>query len=907
MRWLRRRRRLTERDLDDEIQAHLALEMQDRIRVGETPEEAGRGARRAFGNVGLVKDRTRDVWRHVWLESVLQDLRFALRAMHRGPAFTIVAVLTLALGIGANAAIFSIVEAIVFRSLPVDDPGRLVLFSRHPFYGTISSTPPPDGVWKEFSSQSYDALRSAKLPLIDLAAFSGAGNDYVWLRPLDQSRRRNQSRPSVVVRGTAHLVSGNYFDVMGAHPALGRALTADDDRPGASAVVVVSDRFWRTVLDGSPQAVGAPLLVNHLAATIAGVMPPAFFGERVRSAPDVWIPLVWQPDVQLQEALRDRPNEYWLGLIGRLAPGRTQSSAEAAATTALRRFLTGEAGTSIDAAARDRIARTSIAMASGARGISDVRDGEAAPLMLLLAAVGLVLLLACANVATLLLARAWARQTEIAVRRALGAGRGRLMRQWLTESALLAAAGTLSGLVLAHWLCPALQSFFPVGPLEATLNTRVLLFTAGLALISVLLVGIAPALQAGRLDGMDVLKGSGRSTRGRRRAFGAAEPFVIAEIAVSLVLVLGAVLFTRTLVNLEREPLGFDQNDVLLVPLDPTNAGYRPDNVLILYRRLYDRVAALPGVVSATFARFSPFSGALSSFEPRIEGYTPPSGQRVSVEAVEVGPNYPQTIGMPILEGRAVDLRDVEGSTPVAMVNEAFAHRFYPDATPLGHHLSFDKQTFEIVGVVKDALFHDARDEAVPFIFTPMLQEHTSMAMNCELELRTSGDAHAIVAAVRRAVTDTDSRLMVTRTRTMREQVLATFGPERLTAGFVGAFAMLALLLAAIGLYGVVSHSVAGRTREIGVRVALGATGMDIIWLLVRETLVWLAMGIGLGAAAAESAGHLVSSELFGVTSGDIGSLAIAVVALSVVAIGATLVPAGRALRVHPATALRIE
>jgi macrolide transport system ATP-binding/permease protein len=855
---------------------------------------------------------------HVWFESVLQDLRFALRAMRRAPGFTLVAILTLALGIGANTAIFSIVEAIFLRPLPVDDPGGLVLFSPDPFYGTMSDSTPPSGVWQEFSSDSYESLRTARLPLQGVAAYSGNGNDTITLRRLDQGAHGSVAAPDATVRGTAHLVSGNYFDVMGAHPEVGRALTPDDDRPGAPAVIVVSHRFWETTLGANAQAIGSPLLLNHLPVTIVGVMPAEFFGERVRLAPDAWVPLVWQPQVQQRDALRDKSNEYWLGLIGRLGAGETQTAAESAATTALRRFLTDQAGASIDAPARTRIARTSIAMASGARGIpdvaaftghgfTDVRKNDAAPLMLLLAAVGLVLLVACANVATLLLARARARKSEIAVRRALGAGRGRLVRQWLTESALLGAIGTGAGLLLAHWLAPTLQSYFPIGPLKAALNVRVLLFATSLALISIFLVGIVPAVRAGRADPVDALRGSGRSTRGRSRAFGAAEPIVIAEIAVSLVLVLGAVLFTRTLVNVEREPLGFDQDNVLLVQMDPRTAGYTPDNVLVLYRRLYDRVAALPGVVSATFARFSPFSGSLSSFAPDVEGYTPPSGKRERVEAVEVGPNYPQTIGMPILQGRAIDLRDVDGSTPVAMVNEAFARHFYPGASPVGHHVSFDQQQFEIVGIVKDALFHDARDQAVPFIFTPMLQEHTRMAMNCELEFRTSGDARAIAAAVRQAVNDTDSRVIVTRARTMREQVLATFGPERLAAGFVGAFAVLALLLAAVGLYGVVSHSVAGRTNEIGVRVALGATAADIVWLVLRETVVWLAIGLGLGAFGAEAAGHLVSNQLFGVASGDVVSLMAAAAALSIVAIGATLVPAGRALRVHPAAALRSE
>jgi predicted permease len=493
------------------------------------------------------------------------------------------------------------------------------------------------------------------------------------------------------------------------------------------------------------------------------------------------------------------------------------------------------------------------------------------------------------------------------LRRTLGANASRLVRQWLTESLVLGLLGAAGGLLLARWVAPALEGQFPTGPVKAALNARVMGFTVAVTLAASIAFGLAPALHAGRTDPIGALRAGGRSTGGRRRGVGAAEPFVIAQIALSVILVVGAGVFARTLFNLEHEPLGFDRDNVLIVQVNPRAAGYTSTDVLSFYRRLYERVAALPGVEKATFARYSPFGGRTSSFGSTVEGYTSPTGGRVRLEAVEVGPDYPATLGMPVTEGRALSIQDVLGSPGVAMVNEAFAHRFYAGATALGHHVTLGDKRVEIVGVVKDALFHSARDTAVPFVFTAMLQEQSSMALDCEVQLRTSGDAHSLIPAIRKAVADTDSRVTVTRAQTMREQVLATMGPERQAAAFVGLFASLALALAAIGLYGVVAHTVAGRTNEIGVRVALGAKRADIVWLVGRDTLMWLALGLATGIAGASAGAHLVASQLFQASATDALSVVGAAVVLVVVAVTASLIPTLRALRILPAVALRIE
>jgi predicted permease len=834
-------------------------------------------------------------------DDFFRDLQIGVRMLGRQWGSSVILVLTLALGIGANTAVFSLIETVFLRPLPVHAPERLVFFSGDPGGGSLSGGAPPEGVWRLFSSAAADFLRATTSPFESVATFA-ASDDTV------AARRPNQ--PGGGARADTHLVSGNYFTVLGVEPQLGRAFTSNDDRTEAPPVAVVSDAFWRDLFHGDPRVVGSTVIVNTTAFTVIGVMPPSFFGVRVRRAPDLWIPLARQPEVELRESVGLRGDYYWLNLVGRLAPGQSREAAQALMTDALHRFLASTAGSTPDAAALTRIRSTRVDMVSGARGLSFVRDQDVTPLSLMFAVVGLLLLLACANVATLLLCRANARRTEVAVRRALGAGRGRLIRQWLTESLLLAAMGGIGGLLLAHWIVPILQTFFPSGPVRATLNAPVLAFATGTALVATVLFGLAPALHAGRIDGLAALRSAGHGTDRPRRAFGVREPLVIVQIAVSLVLVVGATLFARTLFNLEQEPLGFDQRNVLLVPINPRIAGYTPGNVGALYRRLYDQVSALPGVEAVTFARFSPFSGHTSSIGAAVEGYTPPPGQRLRLETVQVGPTYPQTLGMPLLMGRAIGIDDTLGASQVAMVNEAFARRFFPTSSPLGHHLQLNAgngRQIEIVGVVRDALFHSPRDQVIPFVFVAMLQVTDQMALDCEIELRTRGDASLLATSVRQAVAHIDRRLGVTRTRTLRAQVLDTFGAERVMSGFVIVLAGLGLIVAGVGLYGVVSYGVVRRTKEIGLRISLGASRMDVLALIGREIGTQIAIGLVIGSGIALIAGPSVASQLFGVGARDLASFAIAAAILAFVALLAGLVPALRAHRIHPSVALRAE
>jgi predicted permease len=839
--------------------------------------------------------------RHNWLSDALQDLRFAARTLRRSPGFSLVAIATLALGIGANTAIFTLFDAILLRSLPVRDPGRLALFDDGVGEGTIAGDV-PSGRWTLFSTEIYRNLRDQPLGFASLAAVR-SGEATVLARLAGDAGSHQAERAQ------AHLVSGNYFDTLGVGAALGRVLTPADDRAGAPAVAVLSDGFWRTKLDGDPSIVGRTIVLNKTPFTIAGVAPREFFGERVRRSPDLWVPLVQQPAIELRPSVLESADWYWLTLIGRLAPGVDRPAAQAAATAALRRFLTASAGANVSPDRQRDIQNSRIELLSGATGISNLRARYSQPLRVLLAVVGLVLLIACANVANLLLTRASARRSEISMRIALGAGRSRLVRQLLTESLLLAAIGGACAVLLASWIARALLALVASSstPVQASMNWTVFAFTGAVALIAGVLFGIAPAIQASRTDLVTAMKTrQGSGTAAGRARF--APTLVAVQIGVSLVLLVGAGLFASTLTNVQQQPLGFDPDDVLLVRANPRLGGYTPGSALQLYSRIYDRLRVLPGVQSVTFARYSPLGGTRSVNGGKIEGYTPRPNESVSIENVQVGPEYPETMGMRLLQGRAINDRDIAGGPPVAMVNQAFARTYLASVNPVGRHVGFDDSKppdIEIVGVLGDAQFHDAREAAVPMVFTAMLQEDTQFTLDCEFAVRTTGEAGGAASEVRSAIAEIDPNLPLNDPRTLASQVARTFDTARLAARLVGFFGALALALAAIGLYGAIAQNVSQRTNEIGVRMALGAERSQVLWMVLKHTAVLLAIGLAIGLPAAVGAARLVSSQLYGVSPVDPGSFTIAMGVLAAAAFVAGYVPARRATRVDPVYALR--
>jgi predicted permease len=832
-----------------------------------------------------------------------KDLRFGLRMLAQQPAFTAVAVLTLALGIGANTAIFTLFNAILLQSLPVRDPARLVLFNDGTGEGTSTTTSPPTGRWTLFSFESYEFLRDQSLPFEGLAAVR-SGESPV-------SARLGGIEGQQAQRAQAHPVSGNYFAVLGVDAVLGRTLTPDDDRPNAAPVAVVSHGFWTDRLHADPAIVGKTAILNGTAFTIVGVTPREFFGERVRRPPDFWVPLTSQPQIEVRPSFVDRTDAYWLSLIGRLKPGATRVQAQGAATGALQHFLGDKEGAKLTDERRREIKESRVELVDGAAGVSSLRYLYSEPLRMLLAVVALVLALACANVGNLLLSRAAARRAELTVRMALGAARGRIIRQLLTESCLLAILGAICGIVLARWSVSVLIALMAskTTPVHATLDARVLGFTILVTVLAAILFGLAPALSGARTDLVAAMKGG--AARGTTAARGRlTQALVVAQIAISLVLLVGASLFARSLLNLEQQPLGFDQDHVLLARLNPRLAGYKPNDVAMLHRRLYDRIATMAGIRSATLARYSPLGGSNSVNSASVEGYTPKPDESVQLETQIVAPSYPETLGMPLVKGRAIGLQDTSASGKVAMVNEAFVRHFFGDQNPIGRHVGFGtaaERPIEIVGVLRDARFHDDRQEVKPIVFTALLQEATQFALDVEVEVRTIGDPFGVAAALRQTIAQVDPNLPVNDPKTLRDQVSANFDSQRLAARLVGAFGVLALLLAAVGLYGVVTQGVARRTNEIGVRMALGAERRDVVGMVLGEIVVLLGIGLVIGIPVALAAMRLVASQLYGLSTAAPLAFALAIVILSIVALGTGLFPARRAASVDPMVALRYE
>ncbi len=837
------------------------------------------------------------------MESLWKDITFGLRMLVRRPAFTVIAVLTLALGIGANTAIFTLFDSVLLESLPVREPSRLVLFSNQAGEGTSTGSL-PNATWNLFTTESYDYLKKQPLPFESLCAFR-SGEDPVTVHFPGES----DSGP--LQRATVHLVSGNYFDVLGVEAAMGRSLRPDDGNLGANPAAVVSNGYWKQRLHSDPNAVGKVAVLSGVAFTIVGVAPPEFFGERVRRPADYWVPLIFQPQIEQRASFLDRTDTYWLSLMARLRPGVTREQAQEATTIALQQLVMSKAGSQLTPESKASLAKNRIQLFDGGGGISGLRFVYSEPLHILLIVVGLVLLIACANVGNLLLARAVARKTEITVRLALGASRARLIRQLLTESVMLAAFGAAFGVLLARWAVQVLVKFLAgTSPLHTSLNGPILAFTIGITLVAGIIFGLAPALQAGRTDLVTALKmGNSRVAAGRK--FGTTQAVVVGQIAMSLVLLVGATLFARSLLNLEHQPLGFNQENVVLARINPRLAGYKPAEVGTLYRKLYDRLHALPGVQAATIASYSPLGGSNSSSSLTVQGYEQKQNESTEAQMIFVAPDYPQTLGMSLLLGREIGLQDTAASGKVAMVNEAFVRHYFPHESPIGHRFTFGDENsadIEIIGVLKDAQFESANSKKVQeTVFRALLQDQSQFALSTELEVRTFGDPTAAVSAIRASVGQIDSKLPISGVQSLHDQVDNTFKQQKLAARLVSFFGALALLLACVGLYGVVAQGVARRTNEIGIRMALGAQRANILWMVLRDTLALLLFGLAIGIPAAFGASHFISSQLYGVRSTDILSFSLGVVVLAAVTVIAGYLPARRASKVDPIVALHYE
>ncbi len=900
-----------ERELKEELEHHIQLKTQENIEAGMSPDEARYAALQAFGGVEQKKVQCRDADRLRWLENLIQDLRFGLRQLRRNPGFTAVAVITLALGIGANTAIFSLIDAVMLRDLPVRRPGQLVLFSDNSGQGmSIGTDLEGNGRWTEFSYPLYKDF-ARRSPLYEGICAFQSGEDELAVR--FEGRRHGSS--TEVAQGTA--VSGNYFSVLGVQAFIGRALRPADNEPGASPAAVVSFNYWQGKLGGDPAVVGRSLDINGIPMTLVGVMPRRFFGQRVESgSADFWLPISLRPEILLGEVpwakqfLTD-PYTEWLNLMGRLKRGASLTEANAEINGELRQYISGLLGSKITRHERLLLSRQYVKMVPGGRGLSTLRHEYFEPLVILLGVVVLVLLVACANVANLLLSRATGRQKEIATRMALGATSGRLIRQMLVECVLLAVLGGAVGALLAAWGVHILVSLVAANaPLNLKPDPALVLFTLGVSFFTVIVSGLMPALRATRVELVCAFKAGPASATSGRSRLARGKALVIFQVAVCLVLLLGAGLLLRSLANLESQSLGFNLRHVLLVNMEPGLAGYKPKRLPLFYHELVERLGALPGVRSASVGSTSPMSGARQFSNVSIEGQPRRAGEG-NVSLVRVGPRYFETLGIPVVAGRVFDWQDTLASSGVAVVNQAFAGRFLPNQNPLGHRFSsgskFKSPGLEIVGVVEDARFGGHSEKAGPAYFVPVDQLEADSAYVNEIEIRAVGNPAGVTEEVRRTIHGIDSNLPVTTMTTLSDQVNGSLRQPRLISELTAIFGLLGLALACVGLYGVMAYNVARRTNELGIRLALGAQKGDVLRMILRQGLTMTLVGVAVGVTAALALTRFLSSLLYGVKPTDPLTFVTVSMLLTGVALVACWIPARRAAKVDPIVALRYE
>jgi len=895
MRWWRSKNR--DQDLDRELRAHLELEAEEQQDSGLTPEDARYAARRALGNTTYVKEEVREMWQWTSLERFWQDLRYAARMLGNTPAFTVVAVLSLALGIGANTVIFSMLNAVVLRLLPVANPQELVQLTY-----TTAATGAEN--WNSYFGYPHlDRFRARAEKLSGI--FGGV----------------TVGRVNVGVSGVAGLAqcdayTGNLFSVLGIPPQHGRLLSEDDDRAGAS-VAVLSDSYWRRRFGADPSIVGQTIRVNQLPFTVIGITPPEFNGIYPAGARDLWIPLhaldLLKPDPNRWQA----PFNSWLLIAGRLNPGVSLVQAEAELDVMHRALLADQLAASDlrGSQSMQRMVREShlVLRPAGTGVFNALRQTYALPLQLLMGVAGVVLLISCANVANLLLARASHRRREIALRMALGSGRGRIMRQLLTENLLLAGAGGVLALAIAWWGTALLLRMISTGdtlmPLDVSPDWRVFAFTAAVSLASGILFGLVPAIRGTRVDPGAALKegtrGTARSSRVLDRAL------VAAQVTLSLVLITAAGLFTRTLQNLRHVDAGYARENILMFSVDANLAGYPKDRSGALYRAILEKSGALSGIQSASVSIVRPVDGQYYLVDRigQVDGRKLPDAETIRVAWNALSPGYFATVRTPILMGRDFDLHDSSAPSKVVIVNESLARKALPDQNPIGHRLD----GAEIIGVVRDSLYGGARESARPVLYRPLFQNPPGVdpgqwlgVGSVSFELRY-GSGASPVEEVRQAVAAVDRNVPIFRMKTLRAQTEDSLLRERLLSTISSFFGGLALLLACLGLYGLMAYGVARRTAEIGIRMALGARRKEITWLVLRETLELVLVGVTAGVPLAIWLSSYAKTLLFGVAAADPMILAAAGATLLGVAALAAYLPARRATRVDPMTALRYE
>ena len=881
-----------EQELDEELRAYLEASIEERTRAGVGRAEAVRAARIEAGSIEAAKDHTRDVGWETSVENLWRDMRYAARTLRKSPTFTAVAVVTLALGIGANTAIFSAVNAIMLRQLPVERPEELVSLA----------AAFPNGVDPVFSYAAYRRIVADGSHLVDAAAASTVRRDAVTIdgppEPVDLK-----------------WVSGNYFSTLGVAAALGRTVQiSDDPSPPGEPVAVLGDAYWTRRFGRDATVIGRSFHLRATSFTIVGIAPRGFLGESAGETVDLWMPMSAQPGAP--SWLWKGHSTTWLGILARRRPDISLAQVRTGLEPVYARIREEIAADTESPEFRRSVLQSRLVVDEGSHGSSRLRDNLSAPLLVLMAIVGLVLVVACANIANLMLARAATRRRETAVCLAIGAGRLRLVRQGMAEALLLAASGAVGGMVLAMWgtsvLTTLISGALPIS-LDISPDTRVLAFAVVTSCATAVLFGFFPALRATRIDPLGALKG-GRPERGGAR-IPLGRTLVVTQIVVSTVLLIAAGLFVRSLVKLKDIDAGFDPERVVIFRMTPPVA-QQPVSVEIrrgLYRQLLERAESIPGVDGASAS----FSGLLSSGmwgnAITVEGFIPRDGVTPRTFANSVTPTYFDVMRIAVLRGRGFTIDDRETAQRVAVVNEAFAERFFGDVDPIGKRVGLCSSDpcgsppngmMEIVGVTEDAKYSDLREEKRSMLYVPFTQVAQNLS---EIQVRTVGDPTAVAATIYRELAGVDRRVAIVGMTQARDRVDASLVAERMIAKLSAVFGLLALALAGVGLYGLVAYMTTQRRGEIGIRMALGAGRRDVRRLVLRDTVMLVALGAGLGIPAALAGAQLLSKLLYQVGPSDPIAVSLSIGALACVAIVAGYLPARRATQVDPAKALRAE
>jgi predicted permease len=902
-----------EREMDDELRGFVDASTADKLRRGMPAEQAARAARIEMGSSNAVKHNIHSATWESGVESLWRDLKYCVRGFLRSPGFTLIAVLSLALGIGANTAIFTLIKQVLLQSLPVRDPQQLVTFGKSTSAGILGGV--DLGTADLFPYDFARQLEAHPGPFQSVAAYSSA-SPQVSL---------SLSNTAAALQIPASLVSGNFFSVLGAEPLLGRTLAESDaDVPDRGAVAVISYHLWQQSFSSDPSILGKSISLNATPFTVVGVMPAAFHGIQQELEPaEIWVPITMTREIFLQPGFLDPRAAYFLHMVARQSDHAQLAAGQLWLDRQIRDYVRAGEGHAIPAARQQEIERITVRLVSSAHGVSRLRSQYGDSLTILMAIVAVVLLIACANLANFLLARAIARQRETVTRLALGSSHGRIIRQRMLEALLLSLSGGLLGLGLAFTATRALIAFVAQGathvPLDPSPDSAILLFTLGVSIFAGLLFGLAPALHVARASAMPAMNATTRADVGSGGRTGRWWPkaLVTSQIVFCLLLLVGAGLFLRTLRNLQNQDFGFERTHLLIADFAPDLAGYKPAQIPALNQRVLERLSAIPGVRSAALAGAPPISFGTWNSTIFLSGYTPGPKEDMGVVLNRVSGQYFETAGIAIVAGRPISPADTANGMKVAVINETIARKYFPKGDAIGRTVKIDIDTvagpWQIVGIASDTKSGNPREDPYRMVYLPLAQilgkngEGIQDSFADAILLRTAADPAPAINELRSAIAGIDQNLPILQVRTMHDHLETFTSQETLVSRLTAIFALLAVLLAAIGLYGVMSFNVVRRSNEIGIRIALGATGGGVQWMVLRESLALLTAGLVLGIPIALAAARLIRTQLYRMSPFDPAIFIAAAAGITAVTVLSAWLPARRAAAVDPVVSLRCE